>query len=363
MSALDPRRELGRWQVENGTWLLSDPPDVSPWDEIKIVALGGGEGLARVLRGFRRLLYPLGGGWDRAADPRRLSAIVAMAGDPEVAGESRDQRALPLEDLGSCLLALADDDGVTSRLFDYRCGPGEGFDGERLGSVILAVLARITARLDHAVDWAGRLLDSRGRVYPSTLEDVVLRARFVDGSEAVGARRIAAARRGIERLTLEPAAAPALPEALHALETADLIVIGPGSLYTSLIAALLVREIAGVVARSTARVVLVANLMTQADQTDGYTAADHLDAILRHAPIRIHDVVVNTEPIPEEVRRRHAPPGTSVVLPALDAIRARGARPVGRPLLDATSGIRHDPDALARCLLELGPLEVQAGRR
>ena len=350
------------WRVEQGVWLLTDPPAAALRPDLRVVALGGGTGLPVILRGLKAALFPTGPAWAQTTDPQRLTAIVTVTDDGGSSGRLRqEQGVLPPGDIRNCLLALSDGDPLMARLFDFRFdGHGTAAD-HSLGNLILTALSQIGNGFDKAVEQGGRILTIRGQVFPSSLENVTLRAEFTDGSSVTGESKIAPARRPIRRIHLDPAHASAPPQALSALEAADLIVIGPGSLYTSLIPILLIKDIADGIARCRARVVLVANLMTEPGETDGYSAAHHVEAIRRHAPqIRIHDVLLNTEPIPEDLADAYTVQG-GVPVPCLtEAIRAAGCRPVERPLLAPGSKIRHDQSKLARALVELGPLEEEA---
>ena len=353
-----------RWRLEPGAWLLSEPPAVHPSRRLRVVALGGGTGLPVVLQGLKAALFPSASVWNPHADPERLTAIVTVADDGGSSGRLRQEHGvLPPGDIRNCLLALSDGDSMMAQLFDFRFdGQGETA-GHSLGNLILTALSRIGNGFGQAVERGGKLLTIRGRVIPSTLDNVTLRAEFADGGSVEGESKIGSARRRICRVSLEPADAKALPQGLKALETADLIVIGPGSLYTSLIPVLLVKDLADGIARSRARVVLIANLMTEPGETDGYTAVDHLEAIHRYAPqIRIHDVLMNTASIPKDLVDRYAAEGAVPVPLTAEAIRARGSRPVPRALLARGSKIRHDPRKLARALVELGPLDAGHAR-
>jgi len=355
---LGPQLGHYRWRVEPGAWLLSEPPAVHPSRRLRVVALGGGTGLPVVLQGLKAALFPSASVWNPHADPERLTAIVTVADDGGSSGRlRREHGVLPPGDIRNCLLALSDGDSMMAQLFDFR------FDGQgetachSLGNLILTALSRIGNGFGQAVERGGKLLTIRGRVIPSTLDNVTLRAEFADGGSVEGESKIRSASRRICRVYLEPADARALPLGLTALEAADLIVIGPGSLYTSLIPVLLVKDLADGIARSRARVVLVANLMTEPGETDGYTAVDHLEAISRHAPqVRIHDVLLNTAATPKDVVDRYAAEGAMPVPLTPEAIRARGCRPVQRALLARGPKLRHDPRKLARALVELGPL-------
>jgi len=358
----DSHLGLYRWRVQEGAWLLTDPPAAALRPDFRVVSLGGGTGLPVVLRGLKAALFQTGPAWAPTDDPHRLTAIVTVADDGGSSGRLRQQQGiLPPGDIRNCLLALSDGNPLMARLFDFRLdGQGETA-GHSLGNLILAALSRIGKGFDEAVEQSGKLLTIRGQVFPSTLDDVALRAEFADGSWVEGESKIALARRPIRRVCLKPTDAKALPQALSALEAADLIVIGPGSLYTSLIPILLVKDIADGIARSHARVVLIGNLMTEPGETDGYTAADHLEAIRSHAgQVRIHDVLHNTEPVPAHLAERYALEGAIPVSPTPEKILAAGCRPVERKLLASGPKIRHDASKLARALIELGPLQEDA---
>jgi uncharacterized cofD-like protein len=357
----DPPASPHQWRVERDVWLLREPSVTGSPRDLRVVALGGGTGLPIVLRGLRNLLFAPASVWSETTDPGCLTAIVTVADDGGSSGRlRREHRVLAPGDIRKCLLALADGNPLMARLFDFRFdGQGETA-GHSLGNLIITALSRIGNGFDHAVEQSGKLLTIQGQVFPSTLDSVALQAEFVDGSTEIGESRIPRAGRPIRRVTLVPENARAVPHALGAIETADLIVIGPGSLYTSLIPNLLVREIADGIARSRARMVLVANLMTEPGETDGYTAADHVAALRRHAPrVQIHDVLLNTAPLPESLVEKYAAEGAVPVAPSLEALRAMGCRAVELPLVLPGSKLRHDPLKLARALIGLGPLSEE----
>jgi len=324
---------------------------------LRVVALGGGTGLPVLLRGLRAALFPSGGrrGLDRAR--QRLTAIVTAADDGGSSGRlRRAYRVSPPGDIRNCLLALSDGDPTLAAIFDFRFNGHDEREigGHSLGNLILAALSHLENDFLGAVERANHILGARGRVFPATLEDVRLLAEFSDGSWAEGESQIASARRRIRQVRLAPEDAPALPQARAAIAAADVIVIGPGSLYTSLIPVLLVREVAEAVARSRARVVLVMNLMTEPGETDGTDARDHLLAIRRHAPrVPIHDVLLNVEPSPRDLVERYAAEGAFPIAPDVEALRGLGCRVVRRDLLAAGPMIRHDAQKLARAVLEL----------
>jgi uncharacterized cofD-like protein len=285
----------------------------------------------------------------------RLTAIVTVADDGGSSGRLRQAYGvLPPGDIRNCLLALADCDSTVAALFDYRFEGGDEVGGHSLGNLILTALSRLEHDFSKAIERGSQILGVRGRVFPSTTEEVRLRAQFEDGSWVEGESRISSVPGLIRRVTLEPCNPGALSQAVEAALYADVIVIGPGSLYTSLIPVLLVRQLTDAIKQSQARVVLVMNLTTEPGETDRYTAADHLLAIRRHAPdVPIHDVLLNTSPLPGELVRTYSTTGARPVCPDVELLRALGYRPVRRDLLGAGPKIRHDPRKLAGAILDL----------
>jgi uncharacterized cofD-like protein len=337
----------------------------------RIVALGGGTGLPIVLRGLRSAMFS-----SRRDTPPRwrrdlLTALVTVADDGGSSGRLRRAYGiLAPGDVRNCLVALAED-AQRAAMFDFRFSGGDGVAGHNLGNLVLAALSQLEGHFPAAVERAGEMLGIRGRVVPATGADVRLLAELEDGSQVEGESRIAAAAAGrpIRRVRLVPAAADALPEARAALADADLVVIGPGSLYTSLIPVLLVRGIAREIERSGARVVLVMNLMTEPGETDGMTAADHVRALRRHAPrLPIHDVLLAAGPISPRARAAYAAYGAQPVAADLAALRALGCRPLRRRMVAARGRLRHEPGRLAAAVLRLaaercgGRLDEEVGR-
>jgi uncharacterized cofD-like protein len=323
----------------------------------RVVAIGGGTGLPILLRGLKAALFPPEYPWQPARDGECLKAIVTVADDGGSSGRLRRAYRLPAPgDVRDCLLALADDESALAAVFDFRFKGTTDVGGHSLGNLILTALHQLEPSFCAAVERGGKLLGIRGRVLPSTDESVVLRAEFEDGSRVEGETRIASTGRLIRRLTVHPELARALPEAREAIGAADLIVIGPGSLYTSLIAPLLLKDLADDIAQSPARVVLVMNLMTEPGETDGYTAVDHLVALRRHAPqVPIHDVLLNMSPIPEKVVAHYAAGHSVPVSTDAPLLRALGCRTVEGELFDDGVQVRHDPRKLAEAILALAP--------
>jgi uncharacterized cofD-like protein len=319
-----------------------------------VVALGGGTGLPIVLEGLKQILLPESGA-HAELERDRLTAIVTVADDGGSSGRLRQAYGvLPPGDIRNCLLALTNCDSPVARLFNYRFEGDDEMSGHSLGNLILTALSHLEEDFSKAVERGSEILGARGRVYPATTEDVRLCAQLEDGSWIQGESRIASMPLTIRRVSLEPRDPRPLPQAVQAVLNADVVVIGPGSLYTSLISVLMVKELTEAIRRSGARVVLVMNLTTEPGETDGYTAADHLLAIRRHAPeMPIHDVLLNATAVPDTQVQAYAASGAAIVAPDTELLRALGHRPVMREILGVGPKIRHDPRRLADAILEL----------
>jgi len=307
---------------------------------VRLVALGGGTGLANLLKGAKRL--PVAS----------LTAVVTVTDDGGSSGRLRQEFGVPAPgDVRNCLVALAEDDALLARLFSFRF-PGEGpTGGHSLGNLFMIALAQLVGDFPQAVRLAGEVLRTRGQVLPATEANVHLVAETKDGELVVGETAIAAAGPP-KRLALSPADAPALPAVVQALRQADMVVLGPGSLFTSIAPNLLVRGVAEALAESRAFVVYVANLVTQPGETDGFSLGDHVAALRQLAPsLRLDVVLANSAPLPPEVAARYRAAGAQPVLPE----RLAGVRVVARELLLATpeGTVRHDPGKLAAALWEL----------
>jgi uncharacterized cofD-like protein len=320
----------------------------------RIVAVGGGTGLPVVLEGLKHALFDPGRVAGSTKDDERLTAIVTVADDGGSSGRLRDTYGvLPPGDIRNCLLALADRNSSLTALFDYRFDGGGDISGHSLGNLILTAFTRMEDDFSKAIERVGEILGIRGRVFPSTTSDVRLRAQFENGHWVEGESRIAGVGDLIRRVSLEPQDPGALSEAIEAVLRADLVVVGPGSLYTSVIPVLLVKELTDAIRRSGARVVIPMNLTTEPGETDGYTAADHVVAIRRHAPdLPIHDVLLNGTSIPDDLARTYTAAGARSVAMDIDLLRALGHRPVVRDLIGPGPKIRHEPRKLAAAILE-----------
>ncbi len=321
---------------------------------MKVVAIGGGTGLAVLLRGLKRWVTPEVSSGGPAV--RQLTAIVTVTDEGGSSGRlRRDFGMLPPGDIRNCLVALAEDEKVLTRLFNYRFAAGKGLRGHSLGNLFLTALTNLTGDFSMAVRLASEVLAVRGEIFPSTLEDVHLSAQLADGRHVEGESRIHRTRVPIRKLSIVPTWCRPMPETLKAVAEADLITLGPGSLYTSLLPNLLVTRIMRQIAQSRATKIYIGNLMTQLGETRGYSAAQHLQAIIQHVGFNMFDFAVfNNRPFPPAMRKRYAAEEAEPVVNDLAKILALGVSPVCVPLLKAEDGVaRHDADRLARLLLEL----------
>ncbi len=322
---------------------------------MKVVAIGGGTGLSAVLRGLKLHVEEPARPAQFRPNISRLTAVVTVTDEGGSSGRlRRDFRVLPPGDIRNCLVALAEDEKLFTQLFNYRFANGRGLEGHSFGNLFLTVLTHLTRDFARAVRVSSEVLAIRGEIFPSTLSDVRLKARLRDGRTIYGESRINKTRVPIRQLRIVPGRCRPLPETLSALEDADLITLGPGSLYTSLIPNLLVRGILEQIRRSKALKVYVGNLMTQPGETRGYTTADHLRALHEHVGRKLFDwVVLNTRALSPALRKRYAAQRAEPVLNDLGEIRALGVEPVCADLLVEDHVARHDPRRLAQLLLDL----------
>jgi uncharacterized cofD-like protein len=259
-----------------------------------VVALGGGTGLSTLLRGLKEYVFRR---TDEHPSPQRpiadLAAIVTVTDDGGSSGRlRRENRILPPGDIRNCMVALSKDEALLARLFQYRFHAGRGLIGHSFGNLFLAALTHVTGDFTEAIRVSSGVLAVRGRIFPSTLSNVHLVASLENGRTVHGETRITASRAPIRKVSLSPRRVRPLPKAIEAIKQADLILLGPGSLYTSILPNLLIPEIAAAIAKSKAPRVYIANLMTQPGETTGYALADHLRAIGKHVPHLVIDWVV-----------------------------------------------------------------------
>lgn len=308
----------------------------------QIVVIGGGTGLSTMLRGLKKYT-------------NRITAIVTVADDGGSSGRIRDELGiLPPGDIRNTLAALADTEPLMEKLFQYRFDWGEGLEGHSFGNLFIAAMTDITGDFELAIQQSSRVLAIRGRVLPSTLQEVKLRATYDDGTQVTGESLIPLAGKPIKRIEIIPEDCVPVEEALEAIGNADAIVLGPGSLYTSIMPNLLVKDIAEAIRKSKAPKIYVCNVMSQPGETDGYTASDHVQAIVDHVGKDVIDyVLVNIGEIPEHLLEKYESQGAYPVKADIDVIKQMGFKPIARPMISLTNLVRHNPDELAKCILEV----------
>lgn len=329
---------------------------------MKVVSIGGGTGLSALLRGLKHhALHPTHPPPLRPIVDR-LTAVVTVTDEGGSSGRLRREfRILPPGDIRNCLVALAEDEKLFTQLFNYRFTNGRGPRGHSFGNLFLAAITHLTRDFARAVRVSSEILAIHGEIFPSTLADVHLQAELRDGRTVEGEARITKTRSPIKRLHLVPARCRPLPETMARLQDADLITLGPGSLYTSLIPNLLVQGIAEQIARSRALKVYICNLMTQPGETRRYTAADHLRAIHDHAgqPLFTH-VILNTRPLSPALEQRYLAHRAEQVKNDVEELHSMGVEPVLADLLVEDRVARHDSRQLAQLLLDLAAQRTAA---
>ncbi len=284
---------------------------------LRVVAIGGGTGLSTLLRGLRRHVPAPGESVTVANAIADLAAVVTVTDDGGSSGRLRqDFNMLPPGDLRNCMVALSEEEDLLTQLFTHRFRAGDGLKGHSFGNLFVAALTEITGDFAQAVQLASKILATRGRIYPATTANTTLVANMDDGSIVRGETKITASKRRIVELTLDPPSPTPMPETLDAIERADLITVGPGSLYTSLITNLLVDGIPETLGEARGVRVFICNLMTQANESLGLSAAEHIERIYEHTRRPVFDyAVVNTgnflprrwRATPPKARRRLCP--------------------------------------------------------
>ena len=320
---------------------------------LNIVAIGGGTGLATLLRGLKKSVHS-----DQDGSIESLSAIVTVTDEGGSSGVLRKQLSmLPPGDVRNCIVALAEEEQLLSRLFDYRFEGDSALKGHSLGNLLIAALTDIMGGFDEAILAASEVLAIRGSIYPSTLSQVRLRALCSDGAVLLGETAISGdesrVHAPIVRLELDPSDVEPVTEAIDAIESADMIVVGPGSLFTSVLPNLLIHRLADALRSSKALRVYICNVMTQPRETDGYTAEDHLRAIFDHAGRVLDCVVVNSSRPSDPTLLAYAAQQQFPVSFDLDKIQAMGVETCPAEIISEGNFLRHDADALATTLASL----------
>jgi len=311
-----------------------------------VVCIGGGTGLSTLLRGLKKIT-------------QNITAIVTVSDDGGGSGILRDELGMPPPgDIRSCMQALSNAEPTIEKLMDYRFDSGS-LSGQSFGNLFLAAINGISDSFDKAVMKMGEVLSITGRILPVTIDDIHLWAHFEDGSMVVGESKIAAAKNErhsrIKRVELAPSDAKVLPECIRAIDEANLIVLGPGSLYTSIIPNLLVNGIVDAILRSDALKLYVCNIMTQPGETDGYSVTEHIRELFTHAGGKLVDYsLVNSKPIPREILKRYIEDGAEPVLDDEESTPDIGVDIIHSPTIDVNSIlVRHDSNKLAREILRI----------
>ena len=307
----------------------------------KIVAIGGGTGLSMLLKGIKKYT-------------NNITAVVTVGDDGGSSGRLREEMGvLPPGDIRNCIAALADDEDLITKLFQYRFKAGEGLEGHSFGNLFLTALCAITGNMVRAVKESSNVLNIRGVVLPATLDDMKLAAKFEDGRIIKGESNIPEAHGKIQRLFTEPEVCRALPEVIAAIHEADLIILGPGSLYTSVIPNLLVSGIAEAIDESHARKIYVCNIMTQPGETDNYSVASHVNALISHAGGRkIIDAVLVNDSLPDNISEGYAKSGSIPVRLDMENIAPTGISVVTQKLIQESKEglVRHSSNRVARAV-------------
>src|SRR5271157_6027814 len=323
--------------------------------DLRVVAIGGGTGLSTLLKGLKHYVMTPALAPSDQPTIRELCGVVTVSDDGGSSGRLRKElNMLPPGDVRNCIVALSEDEALLSRLFQHRFQKGSGLEGHSFGNLFLAALTSITGDFAEAVRLSSEILLTRGHIYPATTSNVELEAQFEDGSRVRGETRITASKGKIRELFLVPPDVRPLPQTLEAIAAADLITIGPGSLFTSLIPNLLVRGIVEAILDSHAVKVYVCNLMTQANESLGLSAADHIRALSRHARAQLFDyALINRKPVSPEMKAKYALEGASQIEVDLEAIEALGVCPVQGDYLEEGVVARHATDRVAHDLMAL----------
>lgn len=322
---------------------------------LRIVAIGGGTGLSTLLNGLKRYARVQDFGDGLVGRPLEITAVVTVTDDGGSSGRLRREfDVLPPGDIRNCMVALSGDETMMSRLFQYRFESGRGLKGHSFGNLFLTALTHLTGDFTQAIQHSSEVLSSLGRIHPSTRANVTLEAALEDGTVLRGETTISRSKSRIRRIHLKPRKAKPLPETLEAIARADLITLGPGSLFTSVIPNLLVDGIPGAIAASMAAKVYFVNLMWQPGETTGFRASDHVRALYEHAGCEfLNACVVNTRAIAPDLLRKYARQRAKPVETDLENLHAMGLRVIGADLLRRAVKVRHDQSVAAAIAVQL----------
>ncbi len=308
----------------------------------RIAVIGGGTGLSTMLHGLKEYTS-------------NITAIVTVADDGGSSGRLRkDFDMLPPGDIRNCLVALADAEPLMGKLFQFRFEDGGDLKGHSFGNLFIAAMTKVAGSFDAAIKESSKVLAIRGSVVPSTLDKAVLVAEHADGLETVGESNVCKANSPVARMRLRPSNCQATDEAIEAIRKADAIVLGPGSLYTSIMPNLLVGNIYREVVSSKAIKVYVCNVMTQKGESDGYKASDHLRAIIDHtAPGIVDYCVVNTAKISDEMQNKYKGEYSYPVTADIENLKRLKVKPIEAHIISTKDYVRHDSVRLAKIIVDL----------
>ena len=307
----------------------------------KIVAVGGGTGLSMLLKGIKNIT-------------NNITAVVTVGDDGGSSGRLREEMGvLPPGDIRNCIAALSNDEDLVTKLFQYRFKSGEGLEGHSFGNLFLTALCSITGDMVRAVKESSNVLSIRGRVLPSTLDDMKLVAEMEDGRIIHGESNIPEAHGRIKRLFTDPKNCKALDDVIAAIRDAELIILGPGSLFTSVIPNLLIPEISHEIARSKAKKIYVCNIMTQPGETDGFSVSDHVNALIKHAGSKkIIDTVLVNDFMPSNLAKKYQMSGSYPVITDYENLKKIGVNVFSRKLIEDNKDgfVRHSSHRVARAI-------------
>jgi len=308
----------------------------------RVVAIGGGHGLSTLLHGLKEYTS-------------NITAIVTVADDGGSSGRLREEfNVLPPGDIRNCLVALANEEHLMGRLFQFRFSEGKDLKGHNFGNLFITAMSRVTGDFQKAVKASSNVLAIRGSVVPSTTDKVVLMAEHKDGSQTIGESKIPEAPSPIRRMHIKPADCKPTKEAVEAIRRADVVVMGPGSLYTSIMPNLLIKGISEELLKSRAKKIYVCNVMTQYGETDGYTVADHVNALIEHAGKRLIDyVVANNGRVPENLLDKYAGENAYPVKLDSEDVKKMNCEVIKANIVNAEDYVRHNPYKLANIIVDV----------
>lgn len=306
---------------------------------VKIVGIGGGTGLSTLLEGLKH--------WTKD-----ITAIVTVTDDGGSSGRLRkDFNILPPGDIRNCIVSLAEPNSLISELFQYRFKGKSGLSGHSFGNLFITAMTELTGSFTKGILEASHILAIKGKVLPSTLENVVLGAKFTDGAQVLGQTKIVAYSNPIEKVFLVPDNPPAYTGVLKTCKEADIIILGPGSLFSSIIPNLLVKGVAQSIKKSKARKIYICNIMTQPGETDNYTVADHLFAVEKYLGCNIDYLIINSGKIAENMVKKHVRKNSFVVVDDSNKLIDR-SRIIREDIVSNKDHVRHDPEKISRVIFE-----------